>query len=483
MILQKFKDVVLSVLPFLIIVLFLHVTWTPLEPSVFQRFIVGILLIVIGLTLFLFGVDRGITVFGQHLGSEIVKTNKLIIVIFAAFILGFVISIAEPGLLVYATQIFTITGIDGIDMTLLIVVSIGIGTLLILGFLRIIYNMSLQWILLGLYAIVFFLAFFTRLEFVIIAFDASGATTGVLAVPFILSLAYGISHLKKDGIQNEEDSFGTIAIVSVGAILFVLVIGIINSNMDFKQTTETIEIEMTFANVFRSSFFDTSFAMVPVLLVFILTQIFKFRFHRRQLIHIIKGMVYVFIGLLLFLFGANYGLIDVGHQIGYAIVDFNNNLLFVISFFIGVFVILSEPAVHVLTQQIEEVTSGYITRKSVLIALSLGVGIAIFVSALRIFIESLSIWHLLLPGYIIALSLMFFVPMLFVGIAFDAGGVATGPMTATFVLAFMQGATSFHPAADMILDGLGTIALVALAPIITLQILGLLFKIRTVKEI
>lgn len=484
---QKFKEILMSVIPIVFIVFIIHLLIVPLPSDLLIRFILGVVLIIIGLTLFLLGVDLGIAPLGSYLGERIVKLNKLWVVVVAGLILGFVMTIAEPGLLVYANQIQLITGGLVLSSLLLWIVAIGISVLLVVGFIRIIYNLPLHIILTLLYGIVMVLAVFTQVEFINIAFDASGATTGVLAVPFILSLAYGVSHLKKDSSSGEQDAFGTIAIVSVGAIISVLILNIVSQDVAFVNQSlivlrEDTSIFNVFAEALKPALKDTAFAMIPLLLILGISQglVFKMRFSK--FMHIFKGFIYVFLGLFLFLIGVMGGFIDVGAAIGTSLIANEQYSLFLlIAFFIGVVTILAEPAVHVLTRQIEDITAGYISKNAVLISMSLGVGIAVFLSALRVFIEPLQVWHLLLPGYIIAVILMYIVPKIFVGMAYDAGGVATGPMTATFILAFMYGATGAYPNASILLDGLGTIALVALTPIITLQVLGLLYKVKNIK--
>lgn len=485
--LQKLQEVLLSVVPIFLIVLSIHLFFVPLEAYLLIRFIIGTVFITLGLTLFLLGVDLGVTTLGANVGEKIVKMNKLWIIVLAGLVLGFVITVAEPGLLVYAQQIELVTGGALLSTVLLFVVSTGIALLLVVGFMRIIYNIPLHYLLTVLYGVVFLFAIFTPAAFINIAFDASGATTGVLSVPFILSLAYGISHLKKDSKAGEKDSFGTIAIVSAGAIIAVLVMNLFVTDFSLSgepilQAINSETVWGSFSAVFIVALSETFFSLVPIILVLMLSQFLLFKMKTRQFIHIIKGFIYVFLGLVLFLLGVNGGFLDVGFRVGQSLIATDQHMMFlIIAFMIGVVTILAEPAVHVLTASIDQVTSGYVSRVAVLVTLSIGVGLAVFLSALRIFIEPLQVWHYLLPGYIIAVALMYIVPKIFVGIAYDAGGVATGPMTATFILAFMYGATDAYPQSSILLDGLGTIALVALTPILTLQVLGLIYKWKTRK--
>ncbi len=484
----KFKEVLFSVIPVSTLVILIHVFFIPLSGSALLAFLIGSFCIIIGLTLFLIGVDIGITPLGDHIGTVLARSNRLIYLLLGAILLGFVISFAEPGLIILGQRIELATSGMIQSLSIVIVVSIGIALLLGLAFLRIIYGLPLYLVLAVLYLVIVLIAVWVKPQYLVFAFDTSGATTGVLAVPFILALAKGISHLKKDSKASEKDSFGTIAIVSTGAILSVLIYGIIRSNISFNSEIEPdIVIEKTvwtlYQNAIQLGFQETILSMIPLLLVFIVFQLVFAKMKRRQMIRLFKGLIYASLGLFLFLTGAYGGFMDIGQWLGFEMGDNKPYLvILVFGFILGVTTILAEPAVHVLTEQIEEVTSGYIGKKSVLIALSVGVGLAVVLSLVRIYVPYLQIWHYLLPGYLLALGLSRFVPKLFVGIAFDAGGVATGPMTATFILAFINGITGAVESADLIMDGFGMIAMVALMPVITLELLGLMYIVKTKKK-
>ncbi|MBU1142246.1 MAG: DUF1538 domain-containing protein [Firmicutes bacterium] len=484
---EKFRDNIIAVVPITLIVIILNFTLVPLSTPFLIRFIIGSVFVIIGLSLFLVGVDLGITPLGSHTGSTLTKTNKLVIVLVAGLILGFFISIAEPGLLVFSNQVDFVTQGDISSVSILISVSIGLAIMIGLGFIRIIYNLPLYRILLVLYLIIFVLAFFTSPEFLAISFDASGATTGVLAVPFLLALSIGITKMKKDSKSSEKDSFGLVSIASTGAIIALMILGFFNRNLNFaahipENITESTEIIKPFTSIVTSVFNESFMSLLPLIIILFILQTVSFKLTKRAFIRILKGFIYALLGLFIFLVGVNAGFMEVGSKIGYTLALLDHKVyILLIAFLLGLFTIAAEPAVSVLTYQIEDITSGYVKKKAVLIPLSIGVGFAIMLSILKILVPSLQLWHLLLPGYIISLALMFMVPKLFVGIAFDAGGVATGPMTATFILAFTTGAANATPSANVLLDGFGMIALVALAPIITLQLLGFVFKIRSRK--
>ena len=486
LLMSKLKENIYAMIPIVMIVLILHLTFVPMTSAEWVRFSLGSVLIVIGLSLFLIGVDLSITPLGSLTGAEIAKTNKLYFVLFAGLILGFVISIAEPGLLVFANQVDFVTNGSINALAILITVSMGLALLVSLGFLRIIFNIPLYKILLVLYAIIGVMALFSSPTFLAIAFDASGATTGVLAVPFLLALSVGISKLKRDSKSQEKDSFGLVAIASAGAIMGLLILGYFAKDLTFGSSLGLGESSpymfLPFIEEFPNSLKDTLISFSPLMGIFILLQVVGFKLAKRPLFRMIKGFIYALLGLLIFLVGVNAGFMDIGKLIGQTLAEKDLKWVMILAgFFIGLFTIIAEPAVSVLTHQIEDITAGYVKRRLVLIPLSFGVGCAIAISMIRVIIPELSLWHILLPGYVLSLSMMFIVPKLFVGIAFDAGGVATGPLTATFTLAFVQGAANAYQSANVVTDGFGMIALVALAPIITLQFLGLVYKIRTRK--
>jgi hypothetical protein len=338
-----------------------------------------------------------------------------------------------------------------------------------------------------LYIIIGGMALFVSREFLAISFDASGATTGALAVPFILALSVGISKLKKDSRASEKDSFGLLALASAGAIMGVMVLDIIARPSGF---TAAIDTEITasaslikpFLKITPDYLKESFLAILPLLVILLVLQKIAFRMKKREMRKLLTGFIFAFVGLFIFLLGVNGGFMDVGISVGKALVLLENKAYaVVIGFVLGFVTILAEPAVYVLNQQIEDVTSGYVKKKAVMITLALGVGVAVALSVVRVLVPGIQLWHYLLPGYIICLTLMFFTPKLFVGIAFDAGGVATGPVTATFILAFIQGAADAYAGADLMADGFGMIAMVAMLPIMTLEVLGLIFawKSRT----
>jgi hypothetical protein len=484
-VLSKFKEVIFSVLPIIVLVLILSFTITPISSFALVSFLIGAGLVMLGLILFLFGVEIGIAPLGSLLGSSLAKKNVVWIVLVSVLVLGFFVSIAEPDLLVFAKQVDKVTAGQISSYSILIVVSIGLSIMLAFGFFRVLYNIPLYKVLFVLYLLLFGLAFFSSPEFLAISLDASGSTTGILAVPFILSLSVGISMLKKDSKASEKDSFGLVAIASVGAVMSVMILGLLKGSSNFagslsSKVLQSETIVGVFTSILPEYCKESIVAIVPLIGILLFIQTTSFRLRKSQFRKLLTGFVFAFVGLLLFLVGVNAGFMEVGATIGktLALLPHKSVIVF-IGFIIGFVTIMAEPAVYVLTHQIEAVTSGYVKRKAVLIFLAIGVGFAVMLSVLRIIIPQIQLWHYLLPGYILCLVLMFFAPKLFVGIAFDAGGVATGPITVTFILAFIQGAANAFEGSNLLVDGFGMIAMVAMIPIITLQVLGVIFRIKS----
>lgn len=305
-----------------------------------------------------------------------------------------------------------------------------------------------------------------------------------------MALSVGVSSIKKDSKLSEDDSFGLVGISATGPIIAVMLMYILSKNIEFADTSSSEilalnskSIMLPFLNAIPNTAYEIFIALVPVFIIFMIAQFTFFKMHKKSLYKIIKGVLYTFIGLVLFLVGVNMGFMDVGKAIGSEIVSGGNTpIVIIVGFVLGLVTILAEPAVYVLTHQIEDVTSGYVSRKSVILTLSIGVGFAVALSMLRILIPQIQLWHYLLPGYLISVTLSYFVPKLFIGMAFDSGAVASGPMTATFILAFAQGVASATEGADVLIDGFGIIAMVALTPVLAIQVLGLIFKFKSRKE-
>lgn len=483
---DKFKEVSLSVLPISLIVIILNFTLVPIDSDMLIRFIIGSLLVILGLGIFLFGVDLGVNPIGNLMGETTAKTNKAILVGILGFLLGFLITVAEPDLFILAKQVNQASGGIISTYTILVVVSVGVGIMVSLGLLRILFEKPLNKMYTIVYSIILLLGLKVSAEFLAISVDASGATTGAMTTPFILALGYGVSQLK-GGKKEEEDSFGLVGVASTGPILAIMLMSIIAGVTNIQGQAEAFVVHEGIIGPYLKEFprmmRETVYTLMPVILMFLIFNLFKFKLNRRNRNKILKGLLYTYIGLVLFLTGVNAGFMEVGRVMGYKIANLDHSLLLpAIGFLLGLVVVLAEPAVHVLTEQVEDVTAGYIKKSVIRIAFSIGIATAVSMSMLRIMIPSLKLWHFLLPGFALAVLLSYKVPPIFVGIAFDAGGVASGPMTATFVLAFAQGAADAIPTANVLVDGFGVIAMVAMTPLVTIQLLGYLFQLKGKKE-
>ena len=483
---SKFKEVSMSVLPITILVVLLNFTLVPIESDMFIRFLIGSLMVILGLGIFLFGAEIGITPIGNLMGETVARSNKVSIVGILGFLLGFLITVAEPDLQILANQVDDASGGRISAASILIVVSIGVGAMVAIGLLRILFEKPLNKLYTFVYFIIFILGLKVSEEFLAISVDSSGATTGAMTTPFILALGLGVSQLK-GGKTSEEDSFGLVGVASAGPILAVMLMSVIAGVTDVQGEAEEFiyhkGIFQPFLQEFPHMMKEITITLLPLLILFLIFNWVKFKLNSRHRNRILKGLLYTYVGLVLFMTGVNAGFMEVGRIMGYSIASLEVKwALPAIGFFLGLVVVLAEPAVHVLTEQVEDVTSGYIKRKMILATLSIGIAIAVTSSMLRIMIPELKLWHFLLPGFAIAAFLSFKVPPIFVGIAYDSGGVASGPMTATFVLAFAQGAAEAIPTANVLIDGFGVIAMVAMTPLVAIQILGYLFKLKAKKE-
>jgi len=482
---NKLKEVLTSVLPITIIVLALHFTISPLDSSLLYAFLLGSALVIIGLTIFLFGIDQGLEPIGHGIGNTLVHSKSYAAVLSICLVLGFFISYAEPDLHILAGQVDSVTSGQFGHLLMVIVVSIGIAVMMTLGMLRIFKGIRLKYVFSAAYILIFILSVFSSFDFIAIAFDASGATTGAIAVPFMLAMAAGISAMKSDSKSGEADSFGLVGFASTGAILGVLITGLIFGIDKLDGTLpEQVITSSKLIDVYGSRLlplaWESLLSLLPIIIVYILFQIFSFKQKKNRVIDISRGLLLTFLGLVIFLLGVNGGFMAVGTEIGIQLASMSSKVpVLLVALLLGLTTVLAEPAVHVLTHQVEDVTGGSVNRTLVLVFLSVAVGLSIFMSALRILLPNLKLWMYLLPGFGMAVILAFFVPELFVGMAFDAGGVASGPMTATFSLAFVQGIAAQIPSADLVADGFGMIAIVAMMPIIAIELLGALYHLKT----
>lgn len=476
--LEKIKESLSSVLPITIIVIILHYALTPMPRGLFMLFVIGAVMLIFGMGLFTLGADISMMPMGERIGAELTKSRKLWLLIIISFIMGFMITVAEPDLTVLAGQVPSIP-----DPIIIGTVAIGVGIFLVLAILRIVFQIKLSHMLIFFYAVIFIMAYFTPNNFVPVAFDSGGVTTGPITVPFIMALGLGVAAVR-GGKSAHDDSFGLVALCSAGPILAVMLLGLLYrssgsyTDVVLADVNSLSEAFGVFMHAFPEYFKDVAIALLPIVVAFIVFQIVFLRLPKSQLIKMTIGVIYTYIGLVIFLTGVNVGFLPAGNYIGNALGSLDNNwILIPIGMVMGFFIVAAEPAVHVLNKQVEDVTGGAISKRSMLVSLSLGVAVSIGIAMIRV-LNGTSIWYFIVPGYAIALILTFFVEPIFTGIAFDSGGVASGPMTATFMLPFAMGAGE-AVGANILLDAFGLVAMVAMTPLITIQILGVVYKIKT----
>jgi len=475
---EKTRESMASVLPITAIVFLLSITIAPLDPGTLVLFLFGAILLVGGMGLFTLGVDMSMIPMGEGVGSTLSKSKHLIIPIAVYFLLGMLTTMAEPDLQVLSKQVPAING-----TVLITTVAVGVGLFLVAATLRIRKGIPLRRMLLALYFVVFVLAFLAPGNFIPVSFDSGGVTTGPITVPFIMSLGLGIASTRSDK-NSASDSFGLISLCSIGPILCVLLLGIIYKPQEAAShlsVIPTIPTTAQAAQYFIQSFpgylEEVAMALLPVTGLFLVFQLLTRRFKRGQIMRIAAGLLYTYLGLVLFLCGVNVGFMPAGQLIGATIASGTRQwLLIPIGMLIGYYIVKAEPAVTVLTKQVEEISNGSISQRAMGLAMSIGVCVSVGLAMVRV-LTGLNIFWLLIPGYAISLGLTFLVPDIFTGIAFDSGGVASGPMTATFLLPFAQGACH-SMGGNMMTDAFGIVAMVAMTPLVTIQVMGLSSVVR-----
>ncbi len=477
--LEQFMASVKSILPITLIILGISIAslnWDLI--NILPSFLIGALLLIVGMTFFNLGVDISMVEIGSKIGTNLTKKKTVPLILMFSFIIGFIVTIAEPDLSVLASQVPTISS----DL-LINSVGLGVGIFLLIAVFRLLFQFNYSIILALFVVITFILAFFSPVEFVPLAFDAGGVTTGPLSVPFIIALGAGLAFKRRDR-KKKEDTFGMISFCSIGPVIVVLILGIIfnaKSNYvpyDLPNYTNLGELINLFINTLPKFLWTVFKSFSPIVIFFLAYNFLFLKLNKKVLFKIFKGLIYTYIGLTIFLWGINVGFLPIGYMIGKVLSDYQI-LLVPIAMIIGYFIVISEPAVGVLTEQIEELTSGNIKRKTLNIALSIAVSMATGLAVLHA-ITGISIVWFLLPGYLIALILSLFVPQIFTAIAFDSGGVASGTMSATFLLPFVVG-ISEALGRNVLTDAFGLIAIVATTPLVVIQIVGLIYKLKTKK--
>ncbi len=465
------------------IVVLLHCTITPLKEGQLAQFLVGGALLILGLGIFLIGAELGMVPFGQRVGSALTKRRSLALILVASFVIGFAITIAEPDVQVLANQVVGVS--PGVDKNLLLgMIAMGVGVFLVVAMLRVAFQASLAWLLILFYALVFFACAFAEPAFVSVAFDSGGATTGPITVPFIMAMGMGVASSVKRR-ESGDDSFGFVGLASIGPIAAVAIMGLFNSMDAPEQGAAAAADASSLLDAYLRQIphvaRDITMALLPLLIIFVICQLTLLRLPGEQIKRMFLGMLYSWIGLVVFMVGVNGGFTPIGWSLGMRLgVLADGWALLPVGLLLGAVVVCAEPAVWVLTEQIEKLTGGSIRRGIMLGALSISIALAVVLGMLRV-VTGISIWYILIPGYALALALTRFCPPLFTAIAFDSGGVASGPMSTTFVLALTLGA-SVAMGGNPATDAFGMVAMIAMAPLVTIQLLGLLFKNREGKK-
>ena len=473
---EKLSESLRSVLPVTAVIFLLCFFVAPVPNSVMLAFIMGACFLVVGMGLFSLGADMAMSRIGEHIGAVMSRSRKLWIILAVSFAVGVFITVSEPDLMVLAQQVPNIP-----NPVIIWAVALGVGLFLVFAMLRIFFNVPLRWLLTGFYAVLLILSFFVPRDYLSTAFDSGGVTTGPMTVPFIMALGVGVSSVRSDS-RAGEDSFGLIALCSVGPIAAVMILGLLYSTEGGSYSpfivpdiNNSIELWKLFAHALPEYFKEVAMAFLPIVGIFMVFQMPKSRMRGNELVRACVGMLYTFLGLVLFLTGANVGFMPVGNYLGELIGILPYKWIIVpIGMLLGYFIVAAEPAVHVLNKQVYDMTEGMIPPKAMSISLSVGVAISVGLAMLRV-LTGMPIMWLLIPGYALAIVISFFVPPMFTAIAFDSGGVASGPMTATFLLPLAMG-LCVAVGGNVAQDAFGVIAMVAMTPLITIQILGLIYQ-------
>ena len=472
---EKIQEALISTLPITAIVYLLALTpWFDFTSTELITFSVGAVLLVLGIGLFSLGADMAMTPMGAHVGAGLSRQKKLFLLLAVCFVLGMLITIAEPDLQVLAKQVSAVMN----GTVLVYAVGVGVGAFLMVAILRIVFRKQLSNILMLFYMLLFALALMLVVNgnspLMPLAFDSGGVTTGPITVPFIMALGVGISSVLGDR-HSQENSFGLVSLCSIGPVLAVLMLGIFSGN-DLSYTVPDYAVSGDIFGAFLHTAIHTcrevALALGLIVAFFLICQFAFLKLPRKRLLRIGMGVIFTYIGLVMFLTGVNVGFMPIGYKLGYELAQVNEVLLVALGLLMGVLVVLAEPAIHVLNAQVEEVTGGYVSKKSMMIGLCVGVGASIALSVIRIIFD-FSIVYYVIPGYFISLALSLFVPPVYTAIAFDSGGVASGPMTSGFILPFATGVCMcLQGEAAILRDAFGVVALVAMTPLITIQLLG-----------
>ena len=477
--LEKLREAAASVLPISLIVLTICFVLVPVDTGLMLSFVLATAMLILGMGLFTLGAEMSMSKISNYMGAKLTKSRRLGLILIVSFLLGVAITVAEPDLQVLAANV------PEIDKTVLILtVSVGVGIFLMLCMVRILFGISLRLLLIVFYVLVFLAAFLSDQGILAVAFDSGGVTTGPMTVPFIMALGVGVASIRSDE-NAKADSFGLVGLCSIGPIASVLLLGAIYKTQPAQAESETaaaitntVALGRDYLHAFPEYLKEVTLALLPIVVFFLIFQIVSLRLRRLPFLRVMVGILYTYAGLVLFLTGVNVGFSPVGYALGAALTEgWKLWLLIPLAMLMGWFIINAEPAVHILNRQVEDLSAGAISARAMGMSLSIAVSAAGGLAMLRV-ITGVSIMYFLVPGYFIALALSFFVPRTFTAIAFDSGGVASGPLTATFMLPFAMGACEAL-GGNVMTDAFGLVALVAMMPLITVQVMGAIYVIKS----
>ena len=477
--LEKLKEAAASVLPISLIVLTICFVLVPVDTGLMLSFVLATAMLILGMGLFTLGAEMSMSKIGNYMGAKLTKSRRLGLILIVSFLLGVAITVAEPDLQVLAANV------PEIDKTVLILtVSVGVGIFLMLCMVRILFGISLRLLLIVFYALVFLAAFLSDQGILAVAFDSGGVTTGPMTVPFIMALGVGVASIRSDE-NAKADSFGLVGLCSIGPIASVLLLGAIYKTQPAQTQSEaaaaitnTVALGRDYLHAFPEYMKEVTLALLPIVVFFLVFQFVSLRLRKLPFLRVMVGILYTYAGLVLFLTGVNVGFSPVGYALGAALTEgWKIRLLIPLAMLMGWFIINAEPAVHILNKQVEDLSAGAISARAMGVSLSIAVSAAGGLAMLRV-ITGVSIMVFLVPGYFLALALSFFVPRTFTAIAFDSGGVASGPLTATFMLPFAMGACEAL-GGNVMTDAFGLVALVAMMPLITVQVMGAIYVVKS----
>jgi len=490
-VLRVLKETFFSSLPLAAVMIIVCVFIKPFpDPLDYVKIAVGYAGVVVGQSVFLVGLDISILPVGKIMGESLIKLKKAVFIIVFGILFGLLATVAEPALSVLAKQTSMIMPLIN-NILFIWIMGAGIGVFVGFSLFRILKSINIKIVFAALYVVVFLSVIFVPQEFVSLAFDGSGATTGDISVPFILALGMGVS-LTMSKRKTNDETFGIIGIASVGPILAVFIYGIVLKYVNGgtippagEYTPGTAE---SIADLVLSNLGNVALALLPVIILFLPFQFFLVKLSKKKFIKILIGTIPVFIGLFIFLFCIDYGFAYAAKYIGEVFLDTSRGdwfkwLLLIVGFVLGAAITLSEPAVTVLGEQLEEITNGHIKKLTIRMTLAIGIGFAATLSIVKILTQVNILWFLV-PLYAVALLMMIFTSKMFVGLAFDSGGVSGGALTSAFLTPLTLGiaqavaATAGAGAQSILINGFGIIAFISVTPMIAVQTLGIIYETK-----